>query len=197
MIQRQVAYRVSISDLNKGQFVKGEGEWDSNYIVVDGKKISRVNLIGAIIEIMKDENNSYFNSLIDDGTGNIRIRGWKEEINLFDGLNVGDLVLLVGKIKDYTGSVYITPEIVRKLENKKWLELRKLEIKQNGSVAVVDDIRSGVVDKLKELDNSDGIEISELSRLLRVAEEEVERVIEELIKDGEIYQVRPGFLRLM
>lgn len=197
MIQRQVAYRVGISDLNNGQFVKGAGEWDSNYILVDGKKISRINIIGAIIEIMKDENNSYFNALIDDGSGNIRIRGWKEEINLFDGLNVGDLVLLVGKIKDYTGSVYITPEIVRKLDNKKWLELRKLEMKQNGSVTVVDDLRSAIVDKLKELDNQDGIEISELSRLLRIAEEEVEKDIEVLIKDGEVYQVRPGFLRLM
>ncbi len=197
MIQRQVAYRVSIDELQKGQFVKGAGEWDSNYVVVDGKKISRVNIIGAIIEMLKNEDNSYFTALVDDGSGNIRIRGWKEEINLFDGLNVGDLVLLVGKIKDYTGAIYITPEIVRKLENKKWLELRKIEMKQNGSITVVDDLRSAIVDKLKELDNQEGIEISELSRLLRIAEEEVEKDIEVLIKDGEVYQVRPGFLRLM
>lgn len=197
-IQRQTAYRLNIGDLNTGEFVKGTGEWEASYLKIQNKQVSRINIIGTIVDMFKSEDNSYFTAMIDDGTGNMRIRGWKEEIDLFNDLAIGDLVLLVGKIKDYTGSVYITPEIVRKLNNKKWLELRQLEIRQNGTITIsMDDPKNSVITKLKELDNSNGIEISELANQLGLKEEELEKEVEDLIKEGEVYQVRPGFLKLI
>ena len=36
--KRQVAYKVKINDILKGEYIKEEGEWSPNYIVIEDKK---------------------------------------------------------------------------------------------------------------------------------------------------------------
>ena len=46
MQQRQVAYKIRIGELFKGEYVEQEG-WQPNYIKVGDKQISRINIIIA------------------------------------------------------------------------------------------------------------------------------------------------------
>ncbi|MBS3113122.1 hypothetical protein J4418_03500 [Candidatus Woesearchaeota archaeon] len=68
--QRQIAYKISLSDIHTNDFIKQEG-WEPNYIMCGDKKISRVNLIGTVISPINSEQNYL---VIDDGKSNIVLR---------------------------------------------------------------------------------------------------------------------------
>lgn len=118
-MKRQVAYKVRISDIINSSYVVLEG-WDPNYIIVDGKKISRVNVIGTVIE--KDENSL----MIDDGSGQISLRNFDDNRN-YDKYSQGDIINVVGKIREYNSDKYIIDEFVKKTDSR-WLVLRKKEL---------------------------------------------------------------------
>ena len=48
--QRQTAYKIWIASLINTKYMKGHGEFDPGYIEVENKLISRVNLIGGVID---------------------------------------------------------------------------------------------------------------------------------------------------
>ena len=111
---RLPAKKVRIIDLTEGRFFFGnKQELKPSYIITNyGEKISRVNLLGTIIEKFEGEN---FSSVtLDDSTGvtNLRQFGAKE---FFSGFNVGDIITVIGKVKQFNDELYIISEIVRKI----------------------------------------------------------------------------------
>jgi len=125
---RQVAFKLKIADILDGQYVKEEG-WTPNYVLTEyGKKVSRVNLIGAVVSIPEVET-SYKSMMIDDGSRQISIRSF-EDSDVFNGINIGDLIFVIGRPREYNTQIYIMPEIVKKVQNNAWVEIRKIEIEQ-------------------------------------------------------------------
>ena len=126
--KRQTAYKVQIKDITEGNFVTEEG-WNPNYVVDKyGRKISRVNLISAVVDIPDTEETfNYYSIVIDDSTGKISARLFEdyERLKMF---NVGDVVSIIGRIREYGAERYIIPEIIRKIDNPKWIDVRKKEI---------------------------------------------------------------------
>ena len=121
--KRQIAYKVKISDLITGHYVKEEG-WEPNYVVTKKGNISRANIIGVIV--LTSSEGSAPSITIDDGSGQIIVRNF-ENPKIFENLNLGDPVLIIGRPRDFNG-IYIIPEIIKKIENKKWLDVRKKEL---------------------------------------------------------------------
>ena len=64
--QRQIAYKVLISEILKGDYVKEEG-WIPYYVLIKGNNVSRINLIGIIIA--KINTNENWEILVEDQTG--------------------------------------------------------------------------------------------------------------------------------
>ncbi len=126
--RRQTAYKVWISDLMNNEYIQQQGEWEPNYVQIRDKKVSRINLIAIIVEKYDNEEKTYSTVTIDDGSDNIQLKAWKEDIKIFESVKVGDIVSIIGRIKSYNETRYIVPEIVRSLDNPKWLEVRKLEL---------------------------------------------------------------------
>ena len=93
--QRQTAYKIWITDLMKGNYIKSEQQFEAGYAEIKGKKITRINLIGGIIDKTVSENNISF--MLDDGSGSIRLRAFADDMKKFTDINVGDLVILIGK----------------------------------------------------------------------------------------------------
>lgn len=126
--KRQTAYKVQIQDITEGDFVTEEG-WNPNYVIDKyGRKISRINLISAIVDIPDSENTfNYYSIVIDDSTGKISARLFEnyEQLKTF---NVGDIVSIIGRIREYGTERYIILEIIKKIDNPKWIEVRKKEI---------------------------------------------------------------------
>lgn len=124
--QRQTAFKLRISSIIHGQYVKEEG-WNPNYILApDGKKVSRVNVLGTVISVPTQQMG--FEAItIDDGSASISVRSF-DEAPKFQGLNVGDIVFVIGRPRQYGSEMYIMPEIVKKTVDKLWAELRSLEL---------------------------------------------------------------------
>jgi hypothetical protein len=118
---RIVARKCLISDLLSGRYVVKEGA-ELNYIETPLGNVSGVNLVAAVVG--KQGTNAL---LLDDGTGRIEARAFTSD-GLFEALGAGDIVLLIGRVREHDGQRYIVAEIAKRLGSHKWLELRRAEL---------------------------------------------------------------------
>lgn len=216
---RQIAYIVSIKDILSAKFVK-EDSWNPNHVVIDNKQVSRVNIIGTIIGVQNQENLQ--NMLIDDGSDKISVRNFEKTHDL----KVGDVVLLIGRVREYGNERYITSEIIRKDINPTWnkvwkqksLKYTESEIKEAEELKntkneliegkndnnkdineeeIVEDTqnisqRTKILMKIKELDDGSGAAIEEVLKFFSD-----EKTIADLIMQGEIFEIKPGKIKVL
>ena len=233
--QRQTAYKIWIKDIVNNKLIKQEGEWDPSYIDVNGEKISRVNIIAVNIFKYKAENGEYYSITLDDSSDTIRLKAWREDSKLLENINVGDVVLVVGRVKEYNDEIYILPEIVRVVKNPNWELARKLELfKKYGKPSqeiekkeikeetsneeqveeiktsneeqveeeIIDDnqstngVRQKILDVIEKLDVEEGVDKESLLSTLGIEQEKSNTAILELLKEGEIYELKPGKLKI-
>lgn len=189
--QRQVAIKLRIADILGGQYIKEEG-WNPNYVLTrGGKKASRVNLLGTVVSIPTAEIN-YRSMALDDGSGKIPVRSF-DESDLFHGVGLGDVVFVVGRPRQYGNEIYIMPEIIKKLQNKLWIDIRKLEIEKNSTKDSQEtesasnenaqkeelNVKEEIVDENK---NSEKSKIEESINNIPVAQQKIYSIIKELDK---------------
>lgn len=128
-IKRMTAKKVRISDIANGKYFPGsKEEMKPSYIITPfGRKISRANIIATVTEKFVSEDENYSSITIDDGTESIRVKTFKESVKLLKGIEPGELALIIGKIKEYNGEIYINGEIARKVDIN-YENLRNIEI---------------------------------------------------------------------
>jgi len=248
--KRGVASLARIADINNGAYFKTDG-WDPNYVLTsDNRMLQRVNIIGAVIDKPEGEGNSK-SIVIDDGSGSIPVRTFEEYAEL-ETLSPGDVVLVIGRPREYGNEKYILLEIVRKVTDKKWIEVRKRELdallgpaksdnlsgtaKASGAgnmanarrsvddpaldadVESVEDVNDEanadtasveekkkqltqsqrIVALIRECDRGDGADIEEvLSGFSENDRSEADRIINRLLEEGEIFEVKPGRLKVL
>lgn len=125
---RQTTSRARISDIINSNFIRKEG-FEPSYVLTDlGQRISRAYLIGTIVDKFMSEAGNYSSITIDDDSDSIRIKAFREQVNIFDSFNIGDLVMVIGKIRNYADENYIIPEIAKKITDPNLESLHKLEI---------------------------------------------------------------------
>ena len=225
MKKRNTAYKLWLSQLASSKYVKQNVEFESSYIDIEGKKVSRVNIIATIISKFVSEDGNYIALTLDDGSSQIRIKAWGEDCNAIKSIEPGMLVLSIGKVKEYNNELYIIPEIVKPLEDLNWEIARKLELlKEYGFVKaaeanfnvveenkdnkesyreekiennVSNDARNIVLNIINKINGNDGASINEITRLSGFGQEETNAIIDELVRDGEIYKSRVGVVNLV
>ncbi len=219
-IKRQTAVKMRVSDIKGSEYVKAEGEWQPNYLLTQNNlKVSRVNVIGTTID---SEDNSF---TIDDGTDKVVVRSFEEMKTI---PRIGEIVLLIGKPRDFNG-IYIVPEIIKRIESqqKDWMELRKLELKDSGDERKKEEKESSrnnfgeeekeaaekqesevtsngsnkvfdtVMQAMRDLDEGNGADTDEIIAKTGFPEQEVENIINNLLVDGEAFEIKPGKLKLL
>ena len=197
---RDTAHKISIHDILHTPFINSENDM-FNYIHKNGTDISRVNIIGMIIG---KEAESVNICLIDDGTGIIQVTIFNDE--QFEKLQIGTVVMAVGRIREYEKRKYLTGEIVKSM-NRKWAEVRQRELqvmpksvkkepvqKKPKESAKGDDM-TGVFELVKQMDKGEGtaIEIILKETKIRNAEE----IIKALLEAGDLFEVQPGKLKAL
>lgn len=201
-IKREIAYKVRIKDILDGRYVREEG-WTPNYILTaDSRHISRVNIIAVVVS--KSEDN---NITLDDGSGRVAVRSFDDNKALND-LDIGDIILLIARPREYGNEKYLVAEIIKRIENKRWIEVRKLELKKElpqlkpvkkvVEEEVVADERSlpqKIFALLKELDSGDGVAVEDVVQ--KVNSEDTEKIIDNLLREGEIFEVKPGKIKIL
>ena len=189
---RQIAYKLSIGDLNSGQLSLDNERF--NFLEVAGKKIARINLIASVIDKFSsdDPEKQYINLTIDDGSGQIRIKAFSDSTKMLSEIQMGDTICVIGWLRWFNNEIYILPEIVNQVDHK-WALVRKMELSDRKEGPK--DARKMIFDLIKQ--NDDGIGIDELIMKTQIPIEQLNSTVRSLIEEGEVYEPRPGKLRSM
>ncbi len=204
MPERAPARKVRLLDLISGQWMKKEAE--AGYVLTTyGEKVVRAWIMATVVSKFLSEDGRYVSVTLDDGTETIRTKAWQTNdqskseqdmsFRLLSNLQVGDLVDVIGKVREYGGEIYITPEIVRKVDNPNLQTLRRLEIltKIKNFKPQIDPkeiLRQEVLAAI-----GDGIDYAELLTKLGRPEAEIEPIINELLAEGLCYEPGPGRIK--
>lgn len=203
--KRQVAYKIWINDILNGEYVKEEGEWIPNYIKIGNKKVSRVNLIAVVVSRQNMENTNYQGIILDDGSGKISVRSFDGN---FDKVEIGDFVMVIGRPREYFKEKYIVSEIVKKVSNPLWAEVRKIELSTEPaskpalaalpleeSVMQSSDVGEKIFELIKQIDKGAGADTQEVISKANV--EGAEGIITSLLERGEVFEIKPGRLKIL
>lgn len=199
--QREAAKKASISEIQAGAFTGGPEEGAAG----------RVNILATIVDKDSDET-TYKSMVADDGTGQIQLKIFDDGSKLFEKHEIGNLVVIVGKIRAYGGQIYIAPEIIRKTSNTLWAEVRRIELLMNAAPAakknpVMEEKKrenepdAVNMDKLQiykltmELDAGRGADITEV--IARAGKSNAEATIKEMQKAGDLFEVTPGKIKVL
>lgn len=132
--RRATAAKLAIRDIKEGNLLTSE---QGNVVGVETHlgQVSRVNLLATVVdrfaltpERATEEGRGFSTVTLDDGTGVIRVKMWGELSSKIQDVRVGDLVLVIGKVRSFQGETYLNGEVVRKLENPNWETVRRLEL---------------------------------------------------------------------
>lgn len=205
--KRQVAYKVRIVDVIRGNFVRDN--ISAGYIKLNEANVSRVNIIGTVVYKQEREINysNYSSMVVDDGTEIISLRSF-EDNKFFPKIDVGDVVLVIGKVREFNDERYIIPEILKKTENIGWLNVRKRELNNNNFVinndveakgnALVEgtiSLNEEIYPLIKKLDSGDGVLVKNIIK--NSDNKETEDIIKRLLENGSIFEVKPGRVKVL
>ena len=183
-VKRLTAKKASIGEIENGTFVKKEG-FVSSYVLTNlGRRLSRVRVLGLIVDKFISPDERYATITLDDSTDTIRCKAFVNT-KIFDGFGEGDLVDVFGKIREYNGEIYIIPEILKRsdpnFETLRLLELEKIFRRQRKKIKKLREVQKQtsdlnelktVVKRFMSLEDAEGI--LEAQKILEnIAEEKV------------------------
>ena len=199
--QRQIAYKVRISDILSSRLNK---ENMFLYVIVNNLNVSRVNIISTLV--YKDEDASYASAIIDDGTGRISVRGFESKY-IFSKIDVGDIILIIGKIREFNDERFIVPEIIKKINNQDWVKVRNIELRNNvitkienvnsEESLIEDNLNSAddVLSLIRKLDSGEGVLIDDV--LKESKNDGVEKTLSKMLENGDIFEIKPGKIKIL
>ncbi len=212
--KRSTAYKFWIKDITNAVSISPQGR---RMFEIRGKETLRVNIIAIVVDKQTNEEGTFSTITLDDGTDTIRVKTFSEDIKKLEETSIGDPVLVIGKVKMYGNEISITPEIVKKQEPE-WLRVRKKELEQTygrpeekpareeiKTEETVEETveeptetaRQKILSLVEREISQEGIQVSKLIQKSGLKEEEAEKVIYELLREGEIFQPKTGFLKIV
>lgn len=212
--KRQVAFKVSVEEIMNNKYIKEDG-WLPNYIAVGDKKVSRVNIIGVIVskDIQETDVVSQ-NFILDDGSGRLPLRFFEPKTSI----EIGDVVAVIGRPREFGAERYLVPEIIKKIEDQRWVNVRRIELaleKQRMRAAPVQKIDepaeelsveteefvedSNPLNKMlriiKEMDSGTGADFEDLSN--KLGSSDAEALVKKLLEQGDVFEVKPGRYKVL
>ncbi|MDP2907966.1 MAG: OB-fold nucleic acid binding domain-containing protein [Nanoarchaeota archaeon] len=216
--KRNTAYKFWIKDLLNAVPISQGG---LHVFDIRGREALRVNIIAAVVDKTTNEEKTFSSITLDDGTETVRVKTWNEDVKKLENISIGDPVMIIGKISLYGNELSIRPEIVKKQEPE-WLLVRKKELEKiygkpeepkektltedTPPHEVTEEVvvsgptitaRQRILDFVEKETAKEGIETTRLIRLSGLKEEEAEKAIDELLREGELFQPRTGFLKII
>ena len=186
--KRLTAKKAGVGEIITGRFVQKSG-FESNYVVTRlGRRLSRVRMLGLVVDKFISEDGNYATLTLDDGNETIRCKMFVNT-RMFDGINAGDLVDVIGKIREYKEEIYILPETIKKaeanMETLRMLELKKQREEQRNKIKIVLDLKRQTADlnELKAIAEKSGISNGEAEAILE-AEELIEVEMEKKAEES-------------
>ncbi len=204
--KRNIAFKYRIGDLLIGKPVFDSSTQRFSFLELGNKKIIRVNIIGNIIDKYESQGEKkYVFFTADDGSGQIKLKSFGDDIEKFNGINLGQTVTVIGVMRNFNNETYIAPEIIKE-QNPKYLLIRKLELEKQRTAnsplienkSQVLAIKDQILEKIKNAEAEGGIEIDKIIMNLRQTSPEIiNQEIKKLVEEGIVFEPRPGKLRYL
>ncbi len=201
--KRNVAYKLRVGDILMGKPVI-DGERFS-FLELGDKKIVRVNIIGNIVDKYESEGErKYIFFKLDDGSGQISLKIFGDDIAKFKEITQGLTVLVIGVLRHWNNETYIQPEIIKE-QNTKYLLIRKLEFEKTPSPKAppieksrVVAIKDSIISLIKEAEEEGGVEKEQLIiKLKDISPDIINQEIKKFLEEGIIFEPRPGKVRYL
>ncbi|MFQ5975439.1 MAG: OB-fold nucleic acid binding domain-containing protein [Candidatus Hydrothermarchaeales archaeon] len=216
---RGVAYKVPIMDITKGKYEPADSEGEINYLLTPfNEKISRCRIMATVVSRHVGEEQRFAFLTLDDTTDTISARVFKEDVELVKDIKPGDIVDIIGKIREYQEEKYINIESITRMDDPNWELVRKLEIlwheKESGirrgkdeivaeeefeapveEEVVSEDSKALILGLIDKLDEGEGVRYLILADESGLDDEKLEETLNELLGEGEIYEPKIGRFR--
>ncbi len=196
------------------------------YATINDKR-EIINQNDEIASKLERENfNSRLEFDLDDGTGIIRAVLWSVNVEEYSQISKGDLVDVMGIVRQWKNYFSISPEMIKHIENPNFVLLRDAEIikklkttdllkipihaKDDISIDELDDNfeinllfksnddKNEVLEKIKELGGEfKGIPFEVLHKVLGFNEVDLKKYLNELEVESRIYQPEEGIYQLI
>lgn len=197
--KRKVAYKFRV-----GQILEGVGVFENErlaHVKIRGLEVVRVNLIANVVDkFVQDGEKKYASLTLDDATGQIKAKFFGEDVDKFSSFEQGDTLLVVGLLRSWNNEIYLTPEIMRKIDPK-FLLVRKLEIDCDLPKEIdkekVAELKDKIVEMVKMAESEGGLDIEKIILELKESPAMINSEIKKLLEDGVAYEPRPGKLRFL
>ena len=140
---------------------------------------------------------------------------------MMDNLEIGDVVMVTGKPREFNNDIYLSAETAKKIDIM-WANVRKLELQKRMNELIdiktkegnktpdsvkedlnlaesqevndyTEDVKS-IVGYIKKNDLGEGVEVSQV---IKNCGEGVKAHIDKMIKRGDIFEIRSGVLKLV
>jgi len=199
--KRNIAYKFRIGDLLIGKPIINQERF--SFLELGDKKIIRVNLIGNVIEKYENDGERKYSFItIDDGSGQIKIKTFGEDIEKFRNISQGQTILIIGVLRYFNNELYVSPEIINETDTK-YLLIRKLETEKNKALnsqpvqnEEIKAIKDKILDLIKNAESEGGIEREKILSDLREASPEIiNKEIQKFLEEGIVFEPRPGKVR--
>ncbi|HLD12271.1 MAG TPA: OB-fold nucleic acid binding domain-containing protein [Candidatus Nanoarchaeia archaeon] len=216
MVLRQVAHKVWLQQLWSSSFVDASAD-DAAFLLVGDAKISRVNVLASVVEVYVNVEKKFSSLMLDDGSSTMRVKVFGHDMRLFDVVKLGSLVNIIGRVRKFNDELFIAPDVVRVVDNPNWELLRRVELLSimgkfdralplrdlyqeiKDPVVVEHPVVESLSVRQKVLSFIERVEEAAIADAIKEADTEVEghAVVKDLLKEGEIYQSRPGYVRVV
>ncbi len=202
--KRNIAYKLRIGDILLGKPIFDNDKF--LYLELGIKRISRVNVIGNIIDKYESEGDKkYLFLTLDDGSGQIKLKIFGEDSEKFKGVILGETVVIIGVVRNWNNETYVQPEIISE-KDPKYLLVRKLELeksKKENSKSVKNKkeiiaIKDKLLEKIKNSEADGGIDSERIIiDFKEVSPDTLNEEIKKLLEEGIVFEPRPGRLRYL
>lgn len=212
--KRLTAFKISINSIMNSDFVEEEGEAD--YLTCRKLKVSRVRVIATVVSKRVNEERTYAYLVLDDGSETIRVKAWKEQVELLEKPLIGDIVEIVGRVREWEGERYLTCEIIKVITNPNhWLlhkfellmlgeKVERIEEKEEKGISTSVEAEGNKVNLEDEIlkiikgnDIGKGTSLSLIVKKLKLSNKEVEEVLKTLLIDGLIYEPKKHHYKVL
>jgi RPA family protein len=198
-----------VREILEGEFRRGGDRWEPSHVVVGEERVSRARVMGTVVSKFVSDDRKYGALTIDDGSGAIHCRAFRESVELLLRVKVGDLVDVIGRVKEYDGERYLNLETLWVVGNPNWEIVRRLELLKRRAPARrvevekvaeepegrEEDPKLFVLNLIESMDEGEGVKYLDLLRESGLDEERLEDLLNELMREGEIYEPKIGRFR--
>lgn len=132
MKKRAASHRLNLDEIHKGKFVSAEEDFELNYLITeDARKVYRAKVVATVVsEPYISDDTAYGRIQLDDGFDTISGSVFREHTSLLKHVELGNLVQVMGKIREWQGEKQLTLEAIARVPPN-FMLLHRLEVLKN------------------------------------------------------------------